>query len=63
MEAGRPCTQLRRVLKMYRAEATRYDGLAVRWEANVLVAAIKEWVRPARSVTPRAPHLQRWCCG
>lgn len=31
-------------LKRYRAVATRYDKLAVRYEATVLVAAISEWL-------------------
>ncbi|MFE1876918.1 hypothetical protein ACFW9N_39715 [Streptomyces sp. NPDC059496] len=31
-------------LKRYRAVATRYDTLAVRYEAIVLVAAINEWL-------------------
>ncbi|MFG3013660.1 hypothetical protein ACGFZB_25050 [Streptomyces cinerochromogenes] len=30
-------------LKRHRAVATRYDRLAVRYEATVLVAAINEW--------------------
>ncbi len=30
--------------------ATRYDKLAVRYEATVLVAAINEWLLPARSI-------------
>ncbi len=30
-------------LKGHRAVATRYDKLAVRYEATVLVAAINEW--------------------
>lgn len=34
-------------LKGYRAVATRYDKLAVRYEATVLMAAIGEWLRPA----------------
>lgn len=34
-------------LKRYRAVATRYDKLAVRYEATVLIAAIGEWLRPA----------------
>ncbi|MFJ7961361.1 transposase [Streptomyces sp. NPDC096319] len=32
-------------LKRHRAVATRYDKLAVRYEATVLVAAINEWLR------------------
>ncbi|MFJ9910524.1 hypothetical protein [Actinacidiphila glaucinigra] len=31
-------------LKRYRAVATRYDTLQVRYEATVLVAAINEWL-------------------
>ncbi|MFE5655672.1 transposase [Streptomyces sp. NPDC056517] len=31
-------------LKRHRAVVTRYDKLAVRYEANVLVAAINEWL-------------------
>ncbi|MFE5392951.1 transposase [Streptomyces sp. NPDC056568] len=31
-------------LKRYRAMATRYDRLAVRYEATVLFAAINEWL-------------------
>ncbi|MFI1416374.1 IS5/IS1182 family transposase, partial [Streptomyces sp. NPDC020731] len=31
-------------LKRHRAVATRYDKLAVRYEATVLVAAINEWL-------------------
>jgi transposase len=31
-------------LKRNRAVATRYDKLAVRFEATVLVAAINEWL-------------------
>uniref|UniRef100_UPI0037D9BAC3 hypothetical protein n=1 Tax=Streptomyces cellostaticus TaxID=67285 RepID=UPI0037D9BAC3 len=34
-------------LKRHRAVATRYDKLAVRYEATVLVAAINEWLRSA----------------
>ena len=31
-------------LKRHRAVATRYDKVAVRYEATVLVAAINEWL-------------------
>ncbi|MDX3262017.1 hypothetical protein PV336_22720 [Streptomyces sp. MI02-2A] len=31
-------------LRRHRAVATRYDKLAVRYEATVLVAAINEWL-------------------
>uniref|UniRef100_UPI0035578D6C transposase n=1 Tax=Streptomyces buecherae TaxID=2763006 RepID=UPI0035578D6C len=31
-------------LKRHRATATRYDKLAVRYEATVLIAAINEWL-------------------
>ena len=31
-------------LKRHRAVATRYDKLAVRYEATVLIAAINEWL-------------------
>jgi transposase len=34
-------------LKRHRAVATRYDRLAVRYEATVLIAAINEWLRPS----------------
>jgi transposase len=33
-------------LKRHRAVATRYDKLAVRYEATVHIAAINEWLRP-----------------
>ena len=32
-------------LKQHRAIATRYDKLAVRYEATVTIAAINEWLR------------------
>ncbi|MFJ5685727.1 hypothetical protein [Streptomyces sp. NPDC093099] len=35
-------------LKRHRAVATRYDKLAVRYEATVLVAALNEWLPPGR---------------
>ncbi|MFJ4689265.1 IS5/IS1182 family transposase, partial [Streptomyces sp. NPDC088789] len=31
-------------LKIHRAVATRYDNLAVRYEATVLVTVINEWL-------------------
>ncbi len=31
-------------LKRYRAVATRYDKLAVRYEATATIAAINEWL-------------------
>jgi hypothetical protein len=37
---GRTC------LKRNRAVATRYDKLAVRYEATVCIAAINEWLLP-----------------
>ena len=36
-------------LKRNRAVATRYDKLAVRYEATLRVAAIGEWLRPLTS--------------
>jgi transposase len=33
-------------LKRNRAVATRYDKLAVRYEATVLIATINEWLLP-----------------
>jgi transposase len=36
-------------LKRNRAVATRYDKLAVRYEATLHVAAIGEWLRPLTS--------------
>jgi transposase len=39
-------------LKRNRAVATRYDKLAVRYQATVHVAAISEWLRPASSAPP-----------
>jgi transposase len=33
-------------LKRHRAVATRYDKLAVRYEATIHIAAINEWLRP-----------------
>lgn len=46
-------------LKRHRAVATRYDKLAVRYHATVVVAAINEWLRP---VGPRQPLLAGWLC-
>lgn len=34
------------LLKQHRAMATRYDKLAVRYEATVTIAAINQWLRP-----------------
>ncbi|MFE1030105.1 hypothetical protein ACFW5I_37280 [Streptomyces sp. NPDC058818] len=36
-------------LKRHRAVATRYDKLAVHYEATVLIATINEWLRPGLS--------------
>jgi transposase len=36
-------------LKRNRAAATRYDKLAVRYEATLHIAAIGEWLRPLTS--------------
>jgi transposase len=36
-------------LKRHRAMATRYDKLAVRYEATILVTAINEWLHPLRN--------------
>jgi transposase len=36
-------------LKRNRAVATRYDKLAVRYEATLHIAAIGEWLRPLTS--------------
>jgi transposase len=36
----------------HRAVATRYDKLAVRYEATVHIAAINEWLRPDYLNTP-----------
>jgi transposase len=33
-------------LKRHRTVATRFDRLAVRYEATVHIAAIKQWLRP-----------------
>ena len=39
-------------LKRHRALATRYDKLAVRYQATVHIAAINEWLRPHLLNTP-----------
>jgi transposase len=39
-------------LKRNRAVATRYDKLAVRYEATLHIAAINEWLRPGFLTTP-----------
>ena len=39
-------------LKRHRAVATRYDKLAVRYEATIHIAAINEWLRPNFLNTP-----------
>ena len=39
-------------LKRHRAVATRYDKLAVRYQATVHIAAINEWRRPDLLNTP-----------
>lgn len=39
-------------LKRHRGVATRYDKLAVRYEATVHIAAINEWLRPDLLNTP-----------
>ena len=39
-------------LKRNRAVATRYDKLAVRYEATVHIAAINEWLQPASPAPP-----------
>lgn len=38
-------------LKQHRAMATRYDKLAVRYEATVTIAAINQWLRALRNTT------------
>ncbi|MEV0371798.1 transposase [Streptomyces sp. NPDC050636] len=49
-------------LKRHRAIATRYDKLAVRYEATVLVAAVNEWLWRTAPTTTRTPVLadRRW---
>ena len=39
-------------LKRNRAVATRYDKLAVRYEATVCIAAINEWLLPTYETRP-----------
>jgi transposase len=39
------------LLKQHRAVATRYDKLAVRYEATLTIAAINQWLRPFRNTT------------
>ena len=41
-------------LKRNRAVATRYDKLAVRYEATVHIAAINEWLLPDYETRPRS---------
>ena len=41
-------------LKRNRAVATRYDKLAVRYEATVCIAAINEWLLPTYETRPRS---------
>lgn len=36
-------------LEQHRAMTTRYDKLAVRYEATVTIAAINQWLRPLRN--------------
>lgn len=40
-------------LKQHRAVATRYDKLAVRYEATVHIAAMNEWLTPPAAATAR----------
>ena len=44
-------------LKRNRAVATRYDKLAVRYEATLHVAAINEWLRPGFQTRPGPGRL------
>ena len=44
-------------LKRNRAVATRYDKLAVRYEATVCIAAINEWLLPTFETRPSG-----WAC-
>ena len=53
-------------LKRNRAVATRYDKLAVRYEATVHIAAINEWLLPTFETRPsggRAPGRTHWIRG
>ena len=51
-------------LKRNRAVATRYDKLAVRYEATVCIAAINEWLLPTYETRPRAfGPFARLCMG
>jgi hypothetical protein len=43
---------LQRASRGNRAVATRYDNLAVRYQATAHVAAISEWLQPASSARP-----------
>jgi hypothetical protein len=45
-------------LKRNRAVATRYDKLAVRYEATVCIATINEWLLPAYETCPGLPDLR-----
>jgi transposase len=46
-------------LKRNRAVATRYDKLAVRYEATVCIAAINEWLLPTYETRPSGPQSWR----
>ena len=39
------------LLKQHRGVATRYDKLAVRYEATLTIAAINQWLRALRNTT------------
>jgi hypothetical protein len=45
-------------LKRNRAVATRYDKLAVRYQATVHIAAINEWLLPTYETRPSAPRCR-----
>jgi transposase len=48
------------LLKQFRAVATRYDGLAVRYEATAQIAAIDIWLRTlARTASRTRPSPTR----